>query len=59
MNIIDVITKIDLNLLVEQSRTVEKLAAFYAYHGLTSEEKEHLEGVLELIDNIICGLQEV
>lgn len=69
MDILEVVTKIDLELLKEQARAIEKQITYLHEECVTvakslkisaPEEKdvELLEGLLELVDNIIISLEE-
>ena len=69
MNIIEVITKVDLELLKEQAGLVEshitQLESDYNY-AVTDEVAERVtydidlcKGLLELLDNIICALEDL
>jgi hypothetical protein len=70
MDILEVINKIDLELLKEQSRTVEGMVDFLEYEveqGAEDPEyierleldKSNLVGLVELIDNIIIALEKI
>lgn len=69
MNILEVISKVDLGLLKEQSRTVEGMVDFLDHEieqGAEDPEylerleldKSNLEGLLELLDNIVIALED-
>lgn len=70
MNIIDVVSKIDLDMLKEQGQTVEGIieqidaelkhgSVEFEYTERLAIDKNNLEGLLELIDNLVIGLEEV
>lgn len=61
MNITEVMTKVDLELLKEQARTIESLIAFKdCYHFINMGiEADHLVGLLEFLDNVVIALEDL